>query len=849
MTHMRMIFFAGLLEWNIGFIEEILSYSRRQTHREEYVISRPITRNASLRPNLGAESTYSNRRPISSKKFARRPNTELTGNISSEQNFPDDLRLLEGSSNSTDPSSICSTSNSAGTQNVQDEMTDFEHLYIDHTSESARNSFDRCSRQDSDRGTFRDRDGNSSNQSCSHDDRVNVKLKSALKRCRNREEKLRRDNKKLLIRIEELKKQRNFWRAKSWKNNDRKRKNVLKTILNIAIDDQGQEIQAERSNIPFESAQGQIRHDQNDSRPNSEPRSSTSPGSIRKKKCLLLRLSSRMNHSLLGSRNMIIARRRNIKYSKQTERIRTAVTDFLERDENSIVSPSRKDKITRNGKTKQIRFLTDTLYNLHQKYLREGNSPLSRTSFYKFKPFWIVKKKMSARDTCLCKTHDNASLLITKLAFLKILPSPDHHSLLSQLTCDQKNLSCMSRECSKCKDRVITCDKNETVSFYHQWTDEKISRLGAKNKMYDVKVTVKKKVVCTISEMVDKMNQMIPMYLKHVYLMNHQYGFLRKNILDLETNQVHLTCDFSQNYLGKYSREIARTHYGASKKQFSMHTGVFYYKNCDGELCCVSFCTVSEDLSHDGCAIWAHLQPVLGLIKEKVPEVDVIDFQSDGPTTQYKNKTNFQLFRRSCANLNLRRGSWNFTAPGHGKSSADGVGGTVKRLCDSAVLKGQDVMFVDDIIKAVQASSGGKTSIFKITTDDITAISKTVNPEIDSAPNSQKIFQLLWTNETPDILHLNRLSCSECIKTPPCSHFALTPGIWEVESAKSRKSRLKSRVISKEKLDKKGIALKKSIHEKKTKTREDMVTESDFATIEQNFQSALQFHSALYFGI
>ncbi|KAJ8666413.1 hypothetical protein QAD02_008075 [Eretmocerus hayati] len=207
-----------------------------------------------------------------------------------------------------------------------------------------------------------------------------------------------------------------------------------------------------------------------------------------------------------------------------------------------------------------------------------------------------------------------------------------------------------------------------------------------------------------------------------------------------------------------------------------MHTGVFYYKNCDGKPCCVSFCTVSEDLSHDGCAIWAHLQPVLGLIKEEVPEVDITDYQSDGPTTQYKNKTNFQLFRKSCANLKLRRGSWNFTAPKQGKSSADGVGGTVKRLCDSAVFKGRDVMFVDDIINAVQASSGGKTSIFKITTDDITAMSKTIDPEIESAPHSQKILQLLRTNGTPDILHLNRLSCSEYKKIPSYTHFALTPG-------------------------------------------------------------------------
>ena len=63
-------------------------------------------------------------------------------------------------------------------------------------------------------------------------------------------------------------------------------------------------------------------------------------------------------------------------------------------------------------------------------------------------------------------------------------------------------------------------------------------------------------------------------------------------------------------------------------------------------------------------------------------------FQSDGPSTQYRNKTNFFLFAYHCNLLQLHHASWNFSTAGHGKSFADGTGGTVKVLCDRAVAYG-----------------------------------------------------------------------------------------------------------------------------------------------------------------
>ena len=67
-----------------------------------------------------------------------------------------------------------------------------------------------------------------------------------------------------------------------------------------------------------------------------------------------------------------------------------------------------------------------------------------------------------------------------------------------------------------------------------------------------------------------------------------------------------------------------------------------------------------------------------------------VHFVSDGPSTQYKNKTNFYLlgtvFKRD--NPQFQTVHWNFSGAGHGKSPADGVGASIKRSADKLVANG-----------------------------------------------------------------------------------------------------------------------------------------------------------------
>lgn len=72
---------------------------------------------------------------------------------------------------------------------------------------------------------------------------------------------------------------------------------------------------------------------------------------------------------------------------------------------------------------KQKRLLSDTLKNLHAKFVKENveYKHMSYTLFSRLRPFWIVFPKVAERDTCGCKKHSNMSLLVAKLKHLKMV--------------------------------------------------------------------------------------------------------------------------------------------------------------------------------------------------------------------------------------------------------------------------------------------------------------------------------------------------------------------------------------------------------------------------------------------
>lgn len=477
-------------------------------------------------------------------------------------------------------------------------------------------------------------------------------------------------------------------------------------------------------------------------------------------------------HKKFSDSTTLIMKRKNKVKNALTLKYQKIIQEFLERDENSVMAPGIKDCITRKGVCYRKRYLIDSMGNLYKKFSAEEPVKISRSLFYKLKPFWITEKKESERDTCLCKVHSNFFIMLEKLFSLKIIGISNKNDFIASLVCDLKNRKCMYRLCEKCKNKKVDVEKNSTVVYYHQWVTENASSKGKKGLIYKFKHTIKKFISSTVDEFIKALNLQIPKYLKHTYDTHYQQENLRNLQENLKMNEVMIVMDFSENYQCKYASEVQSVHFGASKKQLSLHCGVFFWRNDENEINCMSFSTISECLRHDASAVWAHMKPIFNLISEKVPFCNIIHFQSDGPTTQYRNKSNFFFFQHYCKKLKLVNATYNFTTPGHGKSCADGAGGTVKSLCNRAVLQGKDVTSVDDVL-SVMAKSDCMIKMFEVTLNDIEEMDAILPKNLVAINKTMNILQINWTNKENHLLYPSNLFCKDCLYSPPCLHFSL----------------------------------------------------------------------------
>jgi len=162
------------------------------------------------------------------------------------------------------------------------------------------------------------------------------------------------------------------------------------------------------------------------------------------------------------------------KHSTSMLNAKAAVKVFLERDDNSRITTSKQDTITRE-KVKQQR-LRDTLKNMFLKFKAENTDiKLSYSLFCRFKPFYIQYPNAKDRETCLCKIHDNGQLMCNKLKYLNILPPlcTRVEKCAEDICClDSPSQLCFYRQCNTCKEKTISTvpddKKDETVSWF-QW--------------------------------------------------------------------------------------------------------------------------------------------------------------------------------------------------------------------------------------------------------------------------------------------------------------------------------------------------------------------------------------------
>lgn len=244
---------------------------------------------------------------------------------------------------------------------------------------------------------------------------------------------------------------------------------------------------------------------------------------------------------------------------------------------------------------------------------------------------------------------------------------------------------------------------------------------------------------------------------KHIYNIKVQYKSYRAAIDNLKNNEIVLHVDFSENYNCKHFEEVQSHHFGGSRKQVTLHTGVMYTKPEEHNKPTVnSFCTISANNSHNPASIWAHIHPILSDIKHNNPHITTIHFFSDGPATQYWQKQNFYFISHRIFNeYNFIRVTWNFFEAGHGKGAADGVGGYLKRIADEKVAAGSDISNAEEFFYTLKELS--KVRLYLVTDSDIQNIEKTLPKNLVPLQGTMQVHQVF--TDTLGELQYRDLSC------------------------------------------------------------------------------------------
>ena len=392
--------------------------------------------------------------------------------------------------------------------------------------------------------------------------------------------------------------------------------------------------------------------------------------------------------------------------------------------------------------------------------------------FCRLRPFWIVPPKCTDRDTCTCKLHANIEFMVKRLKENNVIRS-SVKDVCANMCCNVTSKRCMYRECGECKDKRLDTESEYEEGrqvWVYNWvnrSEERIVQRANGPSTINVQVTVKEKQYYTLETLLEETNKLLnTKFCRHEYNITHQYKEMKQLKESLMENETVVHIDFSENYGCKLNEEVQGMHFGASRNQVTIHTGVLYQHDKPPS----SFATLSDCNRHDPSGIWAHLHPVIEDLLAKNKSIDTIHFISDGPTTQYRSKKNFYLIQeRGIKMYGLKQITWNFTESGHGKGAPDGVGGLLKRTADSLVAMGHDITNVDELHDSL-VEKRLNVRLHKVPAQDIYDIDKLLtNVSISTIPGTMLLHQLCF-NEHKSEITVRNLSCF-CKRPHTCDCF------------------------------------------------------------------------------
>ena len=203
--------------------------------------------------------------------------------------------------------------------------------------------------------------------------------------------------------------------------------------------------------------------------------------------------------------------------------------------------------------------------------------------------------------------------------------------LMALAVCSIENKPCMFHECEKCPEKVrIEKKLNELVGdsgndiTYKQWVKTDKCSLE----------TIVKNPDDFLEELTDNLYKLT----KHHYVSKSQTCFLKQLKENLKLNECIMQMDFAENFSFIIQDEVQSSYF--SENQAILHPFVIYVQSLNGNLLTESkcYCFISDNLLHNTEAVFSYVSKIIPILKEEYPQVQKINYFTDGASSHYKNR-------------------------------------------------------------------------------------------------------------------------------------------------------------------------------------------------------------------
>ena len=227
----------------------------------------------------------------------------------------------------------------------------------------------------------------------------------------------------------------------------------------------------------------------------------------------------------------------------------------------------------------------------------------------------------------------------------------NYKEIMKLIVCDVANKNCMVHRCPDCPGKnAVFAKLQEMECFFEADVEFKQWQSTDRTSLNTLKLPT--------DEFVELVATKFDNLTAHSYIAKSQAQYLKTRKESIDDQTAIVPGDFSENFSFVVQDEVQGYHW--NKEQCTLHSVVVYTKNQDDlEIKAQCFCFISDDLNHDTGFVYA-LQTILTKhLKERFPQVNFLEYFSDGCSGQYKNYKNFfnLTYHKQDFNLNA---SWNF---------------------------------------------------------------------------------------------------------------------------------------------------------------------------------------------